>query len=127
MNRIIVAVVLILHGLIHLMGFVVPWKLASIEGLSYKTTILSGALDIGATGARLLGLVWLLAAIGFVIAGIAVLGRYPDWQTLTLIVTILSLALTILGWPDSQFGVLVNIIILLYLLIEGKTGWLPMG
>jgi len=122
--RILVVVVLILHGLVHLLGFVVPWKLASIEGLSYKTTILSGTLDIGATGARLIGLVWLLAAIGFVIAGIAILIGYPGWVTLTLIVTTLSLVLTILGWPDSQFGLLVNIIILVFLFFGEKAGWL---
>ncbi len=109
---IFVSVFLIIHGLIHLIGFIVPWKLAVIEGFTYKTTILSGALDIGETGIRLVGTIWLLAAVGFVTGGILLLLGNPQWQMLTLAVTLLSLLLTISGWPDSQFGVLVNIIIL---------------
>ncbi len=101
MIRIIVAVVLILHGLIHLMGFVVPWRLVTIEDLIYKTTLLSGKLDIGDAGIRMIGLFWLLGATGFVVAGIAIFTLQPWWQILTLGVTILSLIICLLGWPDS--------------------------
>ena len=37
----------------------------------------------------------------------------------------LSLAVTILGWPDSWFGVVVNVAILAYLLVGARMGWLP--
>jgi hypothetical protein len=33
---------LVLHGLIHLMGFAVYLQLAEIEGLPYKTSVLNG-------------------------------------------------------------------------------------
>lgn len=125
MIRIIAAIVFIVHGLIHLLGFVVPWRLATIEGFAYKTTLLSGTLDVGDAGVRVIGLLWLLAAIGFVVAGVAVFTSQPWWQALTLWVTLFSLVISILGWPDSQFGVLINLVILAYLLFGGRMGWLP--
>ncbi len=36
------AVILILHGLIHLMGTVTYMKLGTVQGLTYKTTLLGG-------------------------------------------------------------------------------------
>jgi len=38
-----VAVIAILHGLIHLMGFVAYWPLAKVPDLPYKTILLDGA------------------------------------------------------------------------------------
>jgi hypothetical protein len=65
--RVLLGMVLVLHGLVHLIGFVVPWRLADLssEGFVYKTTLLAGNLDIGAVGIQGVGVLWLLAAIGF--------------------------------------------------------------
>jgi hypothetical protein len=115
MIRIIVAILLVGHGLVHLPGFVVPWRLATLEEMPYKTTLLAGNLDVGATGIRLVGLLWLLAAVGFVVAGGAVFTQHPWWVAVTLGVTLFSLALCILGWPEARFGLLVNLAILAYL------------
>jgi hypothetical protein len=115
MIRIVVAIVLIGHGLVHLLGFVVPWQLATLEEMPYKTTLLAGALDVGTTGIRVVGLLWLLAAIGFVVAGVAVFALRSWWGAVTLGVALFSLVLCILGWPDTRFGLLVNLVILGYL------------
>jgi len=125
MIRIFVAILLIVHGLVHLLGFVVPWRLATVESLAYKTTLLSGNLDVGEAGIRVIGLLWLLAAIGFVVAGIAAFALHPWWRAVTLGVTLLSLVLCILDWPDTQLGVLINLVILGYLFFGGRMGWLP--
>lgn len=58
MIRLIMTMVLMIHGLIHLLGFVVPWRLAKVDGLTYKTTVLAGRLDIGERGTRVIGLLW---------------------------------------------------------------------
>ena len=50
---------LVAHGVAHLVGFAVPWKLVSTAEVPYRTTILGGMIDIGDTGARALGVVWL--------------------------------------------------------------------
>ncbi len=125
MIRILLMVVLMVHGLIHLIGFVVPWRLTTIEGMPYKTTLLAGGLNVGDTGIRVVGLLWLLLALGFVVAGIAVVSGQPWWRMLTLGVTLLSLVVTMLGLPDSPFGVLINLIILGYLLFADHLAWLP--
>lgn len=46
---------LLLHGVAHLVGFAVPWRLVRSEEVPYKTTILSGTVDVGDVGIRILG------------------------------------------------------------------------
>ena len=123
--RVVPGAVLILHGLMHLLGFMVYLRLANIESLPYSTALLSGKLEVGEVGARVFGLLWLLAAVGFVVAGVAVFALLPWWGTFTLWVALLSLVVTVLALPDSWFGVVVNVVILAYLLVGGRMGWLP--
>jgi hypothetical protein len=69
----IAAFLLIVHGLIHLMGTAVYARHAEIDGLSYKTILLSGRWDLGKEGMTLFGWLWVLPAVGFVIAAVALL------------------------------------------------------
>jgi hypothetical protein len=125
MIRILIAIGLIVHGLVHLLGFVVPWRLVKLEDMPYRTTILAGKVDLGDAGIRANGLLWLVATIGFVAAGVGLFAMTPWWQGLTLAVTVFSLVLCILGWPDAQFGVYINLVILAYLVFGGRLAWLP--
>jgi len=112
------AVVVLGHGLIHLMGFVVQFQLADIEGLSYTTQVLDGMVDVGAGGATALGILWLLAALAMMAAAA---GLFFDaaWERKVLLgAVLLSIIVTLLGWPDSRFGVLVNFIILGALIVR---------
>lgn len=125
MIRMILTIVLIVHGLVHLIGFVVPWRLVTLADFEYTTTVLAGRVDIGAAGIRVFGLLWLLATVGYVVAGMGVFTVQPWWQTLTLGVTLLSLVICILGLPETVFGVLINLAILGYLFYADNLGWLP--
>jgi hypothetical protein len=125
MIRILIAVGLIVHGLIHLIGFAVPWRLVNMADMPYDTTVLAGKVDLGDAGIRLFGVLWLVATIGFIAAGVGLFALAPWWQGLTLAVTLLSLVLCILGWPDTQFGLYINLVILAYLVLGGRLGWLP--
>lgn len=40
-----VAIFIALHGLIHLIGFAVPWKLAVFDGLPYSTSGVFGLVE----------------------------------------------------------------------------------
>jgi hypothetical protein len=51
----LVAVILIVHGLVHLMGTAVYARHAQIKGLTYKTTLLNGRWDLGEGGIRIFG------------------------------------------------------------------------
>lgn len=45
--RSVAAAVLAVHGLIHLIGFLVPWPIAQVEGFAYRTTALGGSVELG--------------------------------------------------------------------------------
>lgn len=94
-----------------------PWRLATLRELAYKTTLLGGRLDVGAGGMRVVGLLWLVAALAFGVSAGAVVSRAPWSLPLTLIVASCSLLLSIAGWPDSRIGVFVNLAILALLLV----------
>jgi hypothetical protein len=66
--RLAFALFLLVHGIAHLPGFVVAWRLAALREMPYKTTLLDGVVDAGPVGARIVGLLWLLAGLGCVVA-----------------------------------------------------------
>ena len=110
-----VALVLVLHGLIHLIGTTVYLRLADIQGFTYKTTLLGGRLHLGEAGIRMFGVLWVLPAIGFVLAALALLQGWDWWRSLLLGATLLSLGLTTLDWSVAFAGAVVNVAILLLL------------
>ena len=114
--HIVLGISLILHGVIHVIGFLVYWKITDLEEMPYQTTQLGGLIDVGDTGIRLIGICWLLAMLALVGAGIGTIAGQAWWPALTLWASVFSLLLTVLGWPDSKIGVVVNIIVIGYLL-----------
>jgi hypothetical protein len=123
---IIASIVLIMHGLIHLMGTTAYVKLAEIKGLPYKTTVLNGRWDLGANGIAVYGALWAVAAIGFVVAAVALLAGWSWWRPVLIGVTLFSLALTALDWGVAYAGVIINIVILVVILLGPKiVNWFP--
>jgi len=92
---IIASIVLVLHGLIHLLGTAVYMKLTEIQGLPYKTTLLGSRGDLGEGGIRVYGVLWVVPAIGFVAAAAAILAGWNWWQPVLFGVTLFSLILTV--------------------------------
>lgn len=113
-----IVVVLGVHGLIHLMGFVAYWPLKEVPELAYKTAFLGGRLELGVGGTRIYSLLWLLAAIGFVAAGTALLNKWSWGMPLLVIVTLLSLVITALDWGPAFRGALIDMAILTILLLS---------
>ena len=113
------AFIIFAHGLIHLIGMVVYWQLAVVNEIPYKTTLLGGRWEIGETGARIFGLMWLIGTIGFVIAAAGMTFRTSWWQPVLLVTTLFSLLITILDWDAAKFGAITNVIILIILFVTG--------
>jgi hypothetical protein len=110
--RRIAAILLALHGVIHLIGFVTPWRIATLEGFAYRTTVLNGALDVGDAGVRVVGLVWLGLTAGFLAAGYGV-WRGKRWAVgLTGVLAVVSLVVCLLGLPETFAGIAINVVIL---------------
>lgn len=118
--RIVMAVLMVLHGVAHLPGFVNEWRLATLEGLPYRTTILAGRLELGEAGIRVVGTLWLVAAIAFWAAGAGALAGRSWWIPAAAIVAVASLALSLVELPEARIGVLVNLVILAGLFMASR-------
>jgi hypothetical protein len=123
---IIASIVLIMHGLIHLMGTTAYLKLAEIKELPYKTTLLDERWDLGANGIAVYGALWAVASVGFIVAAVALLAGWNWWQPVLLGVTVFSLLLTTLDWGVAYAGVIINIVILVVVWAGTRiAGWFP--
>jgi len=108
MLRFVFTIILLIHGFIHGMGFVREWELAEISQLSGKTLLpLSGAT------ARIAGLLWLLAGLGFLASAAAYLLRRDGWWMIAVVSLVLSQLLIVLYWPDAKAGTIANLVVLL--------------
>ena len=114
------AILVLGHGLIHALGFVVQFHLAEVPELAYTTSVLGGMIEIGPIGAQVLGAAWLVAAIALAISAFALFFDKTWSRTAILWAALFSLPITVLGWPESQFGIWVNILILLVLLFQSR-------
>lgn len=123
---VIASIVLIMHGLIHLMGATAYLKLAEIKELPYKTTVLGGRWDLGASGIAVYGALWAVAAVGFIVAAVALIAGWSWWQPVLLGVTLFSLVLTALDWGAAYAGVIINIAILAVVWVGPRiVSWFP--
>ena len=118
--RFVFAVLLVAHGVAHLVGFVSSWKLATLAELPYKTVVFSGRVDVGDVGIRMMGVLWLLAALGFLAAAFAVTTETGWAVRFTLAAVVASLILCVVGWPDARIGVAVNVGLALLLAIGAR-------
>jgi hypothetical protein len=96
-----------IHGLIHLFGFVKEWQLARINELDGKTLFpISGGL------AKIMGVVWLLTCLLFLVSAGACLLRKDAWWMIAICAVIISEILIIIYWQDAKFGTIANVIVL---------------
>lgn len=121
--RIVIGIVLIAHGIAHLLGFLVPWQIIKSEEMPYKTTLLSGKADIGNAGIRIFGLFWLAIAVAFIIIGAGAILETTWWLNLLPGITMFSMLFSILSWPESKIGVLINVSIMTLLGISARLDW----
>ena len=118
--RFALAFLLVAHAVAHLVGFVSSWKLATLAELPYKTTILSGRLDVGTQGIRVIGVLWLLAALAFLVAAIALVA-VTGWAGRFMVAAVIASALLcVAGWPDARIGLAVNVGLALVLAIGAR-------
>lgn len=109
----LVAILMLLHGLIHLIGTVTFWKLGLHD--QYSTKILGGAVDLGERGIAVLGFFWLVAAAAYAVVAYGMFVDLNWWRTALASVTAFSLVLTVLGWQNAIVGTLFNVVTLVVL------------
>ena len=66
-------------------------------------------------GSALFGALWILPALGFMGAAVALAAGWDWWRPVLLVTTLLSLALTSLDWSVAFAGAIVNVVVLVLL------------
>lgn len=105
--RFIFILFLIGHGFAHLAGFFIAWRITPHD-TPYKTTILAKSVDLGDHGIRVVGVLWLIAALGFTVSAVGFFMQTSWWLPSTGIITAFSFLLCILEWPDARIGAFIN-------------------
>lgn len=121
--RVALAGFLLIHGVAHLVGFVVPWRIMQAEEMPYATTLLAGRLEVGDVGAKIVGLVWLALALAFVVASGWVWMERQGWADFVMVVAAVSLVFSILGLPAARLGIPINLVLLGLLLLGRVLKW----
>ena len=119
----ILAGLLIVHGLVHFLGLLIYFEITEIETLEYSTKVLGGRIEVGDFGRGVLGIICVLIMITMVAAGVGLLLGTSWWYSLAQWSTVASTIVTILGWPDTRFGLLINILIFILLFLGRSLGW----
>jgi hypothetical protein len=112
------AILLLLHGFAHLVGFFGPWGLAN--SIAPQGTLLAGRISTGMTGMtgmRIVGVLWLGGSLVFTVAAFGVLRHASWWPAFTFGAAVASLLLCILNLPQAKLGIPINIAIILALLV----------
>ena len=102
-------ILLIVHGLIHVMGFAKAFNLSEIKSLRLSIS-------------KPLGILWALAFLLFTIVAFLFLSKSQMWWLAAFIAIGISQILIILYWKDAKAGTAANIIILAIALI-GFGNW----
>lgn len=98
--RTIFIIIIAVHALIHLMGFLKGFQLAEIKELSLPVN-------------RGQGLIWLAAAIILIVSAIFFILKNEYWWMLAIAGGLISQILVILWWKDAWAGTMANAVILI--------------
>lgn len=98
-------VIVLLHGLIHLLGFIKGFEWKEVKELTLPIS-------------KPVGVIWLTAACLFLIYGVLYLLNTQYAWLIGLIAVVLSQVLILLFWKDARFGTIPNMIILTVSLVS---------
>jgi hypothetical protein len=102
--KILFMIILLIHGLIHILGFMKAFLLAELNELTNPIS-------------KPMGLLWLLATLVFLTAGILLFFKNPLWWFPAIVSVLISQMLIFIFWKDSLYGTFPNILILVVSLI----------
>lgn len=102
--RFLLIILIFLHGLIHLAGFLKSFGFINLEEISH---------DIS----KPIGVLWLISTLLFFATGILYLLGKDSWIIPATLAIVISQLLIILTWQDAKFGTIPNVIILLSIII----------
>lgn len=105
--RWVVGLLLVFHGLIHLLGPVEIWAIADLEELTGQPVI-----DLGQSVTNVLAGAWLIAFIALVGGGIGILIRRTWWRVWAVVGAVISQVVIFIWWDDAATGTIPNLIVI---------------
>lgn len=106
------AVFLAAHGVVHLIGFVLPWQITTFRDMTYKTTIFAGALDVGDAGVKAIGLGWLAVTVAMIAVAAMVWRQTRFAYVACLAVVVASSVLCVTGLTNAVMGLAIDVVLL---------------
>ncbi len=100
MLKTIFIIIIILHGLIHLLGFVKAYGYADVSALTREIS-------------KPMGIIWLMAAVLFIITAILFAFKNDTWLYFGIASVIVSQAMIWMYWQDAKFGTIANVLMLI--------------
>lgn len=107
MSKVLLSLLLFIHGSIHVIGFVVGYKLAVIKGFSFQPII-----SLSGIAMKVLASLWLVSSILFLAAAILYIAGKP-YSVLAMCTIALSQLLIIIFWKDAKAGTIANLLLIL--------------
>lgn len=101
MWRYIIAIVLLAHGIGHIMPFMAAWTpQISKAGFSDASWIFPGDVGVGSPIGQAFGLLGLVALIGFVAGALGLVTHQAWWPVVTIAAAVISIV-TIVPWVSA--------------------------
>ncbi len=98
--RFLFAFIILVHGLIHFMGFAKAFGYGTITQLTKEIS-------------KPAGFFWLLSAFLFIAATVLFLLKKESWLVVGIVAVVISQILIISVWKDARFGTIANIVVLI--------------
>jgi hypothetical protein len=111
--RVVLALLLVVHGLIHLMGFAKAFGYAALPQLAIPIS-------------RPMGLLWLLATLLLLAATLSLWAAPRAFWIVGAAGLVVSQAVIVASWGDARFGSVANAV-LLAAVVYGAFAWGPFG
>ena len=108
--RWLIVLVLIMHGIGHIMGFLAAWTTIPV-GWRDAPWLLGGGYRITSPVGATWGLLWLVTLIGFVGAGLGLIWGQSWWLPLATASAVVSLVAILPWWTSAPLGARVGAIV----------------
>ena len=115
MSRIVVSILLLLHGCLHFNGFAQEFGLFKVEQIM-ATPIFA----LSPVTAKTFAILWLAVGLLYIATAIFFFTKKNTWWQLAFISVLLSQLLIILNWPAAKWGTTLNIFVLAGAFISWK-------
>lgn len=113
--RWVVGLLLVFHGVVHVLGPVDIWAIADLQELTGQPVI-----DLGQSATNVLAGAWLVAFIALVGAGIGVFIRQTWWRVWAVVGAAISQVVIFIWWEDAATGTIPNLLVIAAVVLTSR-------